>query len=194
MATDLGQLGDMPDLEQLDQMSTRNIEEISRFLSRHGFVVLYDSHLFACEEQFRGPLDDARQRDNQVAHVFCGGLYSRFTMHDRDHSSRRFLACTVQRRRSFGTRLCCSSWTHGEFPFVSRVSIIVIYSKPSRTIPGDLGGSLPKGNRRSKVRYFSAFIDRNWSICEGVQHIHFTCCGARSEFSVSNHVKTNLCR
>lgn len=83
-------------------------------------------------------------------------------MNDRDNSSRRFLACTVQQRRPFGTRLCCSSWTHGESPFVSSVSIIYIYSKHSRTISRCLNGSLPTGTRRSNVQHFSRFTVCNW--------------------------------
>ncbi|OGA37283.1 MAG: hypothetical protein A3G80_01520 [Betaproteobacteria bacterium RIFCSPLOWO2_12_FULL_62_13b] len=61
MAADLGQLGDLPQVEQLDQMRARDVEKISRLLRSHGLVVLDDADLFASEEQFRCPLNNARQ-------------------------------------------------------------------------------------------------------------------------------------
>lgn len=59
MATDLGQLWNLSRLEQLDQIRTRNVEDVRRFLRSHGFIVLDDADVFAGEEQFRRPLDNA---------------------------------------------------------------------------------------------------------------------------------------
>ena len=50
MATDLGQLWNLSRLEQLDQIRTRDVEEVRRLLRSHGFIVLDDTDVFAGEE------------------------------------------------------------------------------------------------------------------------------------------------
>lgn len=50
MATDFWQLRNLPCLEQLDQMRTRDIEEVRRRLCSHGVVVLDHTDVFAGEE------------------------------------------------------------------------------------------------------------------------------------------------
>gem|GEM_PF-5926180 len=50
MATDLGQLWNLSRLEQLDQMRTRDVEEVCCLLRSHGFIVLDHTDVFAGEE------------------------------------------------------------------------------------------------------------------------------------------------
>ena len=61
MATHLGQLGDLSQFEQLDQMRARYIEDIGCLLGRHGHIVFDDPNLFAGEKEFCCLLDDTRQ-------------------------------------------------------------------------------------------------------------------------------------
>ena len=52
MATDLGQLGDLSQFEQLDQMPPRYIEDIRGLLGRHGRIVFDDPSPLAGEKEF----------------------------------------------------------------------------------------------------------------------------------------------
>jgi len=106
MTTNLGQLGDLSRLEQLDQVRPRYIEKISRLLGSHDVVVLDDTNLFAGEEQFRCPLDDAGQRINQGSQGFGRRLSLCCLMHDGDDRPRGFLACSSQHGRTSVTWLC----------------------------------------------------------------------------------------